>query len=512
MSRFPFVAVLTLLLAACSASDAPGTQATSGGSLSAQAVGADTSVLRSAVNAPGIQQHLAAFQGIASANGGTRAASTPGYDASVAYVQQKLTAAGYQVSLQTFTYPVFVDLSTLAQTAPVARTFTPGSEFVSIQYSPEGSATAAVQGVDLVLPPSPTPTSSSACEAADFAGFVPGRIALIQRGTCTFEIKILNAQAAGASAVIIFNEGQPGRTDIDLTPVVSEVNALTIPAVFTSFAAGSTLNGATVTVNVDTEEQTRTSQNVIAQSVAGRSDRVVVVGAHLDSVDGGPGINDNGSGSAAILEIALQMANLGIQPRNQVRFAFWGAEELGLIGSERYVASLSTRQKKDIALNLNFDMVGSPNYARFVYDGDGNATPEGAGPNGSGTIENVLTSYFAAQGLASLPTAFSGRSDYGPFIAAGIPAGGLFTGAEGIKSAAEAQVFGGTAGVAYDPCYHEACDTLANVNAQALDEMGDAAAHAVLTFAQTTSAVNGTGQASGTAAANMSFRGNNAVR
>jgi Zn-dependent M28 family amino/carboxypeptidase len=188
---------------------------------------------------------------------------------------------------------------------------------------------------------------------------------------------------------------------------------------------------------------------------------VVVVGAHLDSVVPGPGINDNGSGSATILEVARQLAKF--KTTNRVRFAWWGAEELNLIGSTNYVNGLSPAQKDAIALNLNFDMVGSPNFVRFVYDSDNSAFPPGPGgaqpgPPGSGAIEQTFTDYFASQNLASDPTPFNGRSDYGPFITttspahpAGIPAGGLFTGAEGVKTAEQAAVYGGTAGVAYDP-------------------------------------------------------------
>jgi Zn-dependent M28 family amino/carboxypeptidase len=239
---------------------------------------------------------------------------------------------------------------------------------------------------------------------------------------------------------------------------------------------------------------------------------VVVVGAHLDSVPEGPGINDNGSGSATILEVAEAMADLGVAPRNQVRFAWWGAEEYGLLGSEHYVSQLTAREIKDIAVNLNLDMVGSPNFVRFVYDGDGSATPD-AGPNGSGVVEDVFLDYFGAAGLATAPTAFDGRSDYGPFIEVGIPAGGLFTGAEDLKTVEEAAIFGGTAGIAHDPCYHAACDTVANVSETALDQMSDAAAHAVLTFAMTTSAVPGTdkGNAKGKAAA-LEFKGSRALR
>jgi len=181
-----------------------------------------------------------------------------------------------------------------------------------------------------------------------------------------------------------------------------------------------------------------------------------------------------------------------------VRFAFWGAEEAGLLGSEHYVSQLSKQDIKNIALNLNFDMLGSPNFVRFVYDGDGSATPT-AGPNGSKNIEKVFLDYFKNSAdmapLATEPTAFDGRSDYGPFIAVGIPAGGLFSGAEEIKTAEEVDIYGGVAGVAYDPCYHQACDDFSNNSDDSLDQLTDAAAHAVLTFAMTTSAVNGTAKA-----------------
>ncbi|HSK16638.1 MAG TPA: M28 family peptidase, partial [Gaiellaceae bacterium] len=208
---------------------------------------------------------------------------------------------------------------------------------------------------------------------------------------------------------------------------------------------------------------------------------------------------------------ALQMAQLGIEPVNRVRFAFWGAEEDGLIGSQRYVDTLPKKELKSIMLNLNFDMVGSPNFVRFVYDGDGSAFGV-SGPSGSGRIEAVFNDYFASQGLATEPTEFDGRSDYDAFINAGIPAGGLFTGAEGIKTPEQAAVYGGTAGVAYDPCYHQACDTIANVSTTAIDEMSDAIAHATLLFAMTKSSVNGTDQASNTAKEKMQYKGSKLER
>jgi Zn-dependent M28 family amino/carboxypeptidase len=221
------------------------------------------------------------------------------------------------------------------------------------------------------------------------------------------------------------------------------------------------------------------TENLIVE-VPGRDRRTVVMaGAHLDSVPEGPGINDNATGVAALLEIAGAMARE--RPRNTVRLALWGAEESGLLGAEHYVAGLPAAERQRIALYLNVDMIGSPNFARFVYDGDTSAHA-GKAPPGSAAIERLFLDYFASQGLATEPTDFDGRSDYGPFIDKGIPAGGLFTGAEGRKTEMQAQVFGGTAGKAYDRCYHQACDNFANNNDRALDELSDAAAHSVLHF------------------------------
>ena len=219
--------------------------------------------------------------------------------------------------------------------------------------------------------------------------------------------------------------------------------------------------------------------NVLAEKKGRVKTQDVVVGAHLDSVDDGPGINDNGSGTATILTIAEQFTNLHIRPRNTVRFAFWGAEEEGLVGSTHYVDTLSEKALAKIALNLNFDMLGSPNFVRFVYDGDG--TLGEAGPPGSEVIEEVFTDFFDRRGLASEPTPFDGRSDYFAFINAGIPAGGLFSGAEGIKTPAQQAEYGGTAGEAYDPCYHQACDDIDNLSRRSLNQLGKATAHAVYT-------------------------------
>ncbi len=448
----------------------------------------DSTKLRQAVTVGGILAHERVFQRIANQNDGTRASGTPGFDASAAYVKDTLKKAGYKVTEQTFTFPFFRELAPaeLEQLAPTPTVYETGT----FDFSGSGDITGQlVPTNDIVIPPTPAPSSTSGCEATDFppAGPEP-QVALIQRGTCFFEDKAKNAQDAGYDAAIIFNEGQPGRDELFIGTLGSPVN---IPVVGLSFADASALYAQTqagpVTVRVFTSTEVNlnaTTSNIIADSKGGDADKVVVVGAHLDSVVPGPGINDNGSGSSTILEVAEEMAELKIKPRQKVRFAFWGAEESGLLGSEHYVNTLSDADLAKIFANLNFDMLGSPNYVRFVYDGDGSDTPD-PGPPGSAEIEQMFNDYFVSQGLATDPTAFDGRSDYGPFIAVGIPAGGLFSGAEGIKTAAQATVYGGTAGEPYDACYHQACDTINNVDTDALFELGDAVAHAVLTLART---------------------------
>jgi Zn-dependent M28 family amino/carboxypeptidase len=297
---------------------------------------------------------------------------------------------------------------------------------------------------------------------------------------------------------VIFNEGQPANPPTqpeDRTVTLQGTlgaPGITIPVVGTSYAIGAELveqtRAGAVTVHVFTQtiSETRTTRNVIGDyKGGGDKTQTIVVGSHLDSVTEGPGINDNGSGTATDLETAIQVAKLGLKPRRALRFAFWGAEENNLLGSQYYVDHLGDAVG-DIYANLNFDMLGSPNYVRFVYDGDGSDTPT-AGPAGSGQIEAVFNNYFAGQGLATDPTAFDGRSDYGPFIGVGIPAGGLFSGAEGTKTAEQAATYGGTAGEPYDACYHQACDTITNLSTKALAELGDGVAHATWTLAKSKS-------------------------
>ena len=445
------------------------------------------------VTLEGVREHQAAFQAIADANGGNRFSGLPGHDASVDYVVERLEAAGYDPVVQPFDYLAFAVLgpSVLQQTAPGNVTYVEGVDFGPIDQTDSGDVTAAVTAVDLQL--GLGNTSTSGCEAADFAGFPAGNIALVQRGTCTFELKAENAAAAGAVGMVIFNQGNTAAPDRQGIPAVTLTagNTSGIPVLGTTYTLGETLAGTpglVMRVFANTVREIKTTFNVLAETSHGDDSNVVMVGAHLDSVFAGPGINDNGSGSAAILEVAEQMRK--VRPTNTVRFAWWGAEESGLVGSDFYVNSLSEAERANIALYLNFDMIGSPNYVRFVYDGDGSAFGL-AGPDGSAAIEALFEGFYADRGLASEPTQIDFRSDYAAFFDNGIAFGGLFTGAEGIKTPAQVAVYGGTADEQYDPCYHQACDTFDNNNDDVLDLNSDAVAYATLQYAMSTESVNG---------------------
>ena len=148
-------------------------------------------------------------------NGGTRASGTPGFDASAAYVIRRLERAGYGPSSRRS--PSSPSRSsrrrTFQRVSPDPRTYAEPAEFATMDYSGSGDVTAPITAVDVVLPPGAPGSSTSGCEDADYASFPAGNVALVQRGTCTFGEKAPMAQAHNASAVIVFNEGQPGRTD-----------------------------------------------------------------------------------------------------------------------------------------------------------------------------------------------------------------------------------------------------------------------------------------------------------
>ncbi len=423
----------------------------------------------------GAFRHLEAFQDIASANGGTRASGTPGYDRSADYVAEKLKAAGYVVRFEDFEFPYFED-----RTPPVlAIAEAPEAEAGRVHtLTNSGSADvmAPLRAVKLELTDTPA-ASTSGCDGHDFDGFARGTIALIRRGTCTFQVKAENAVAAGAVGVVIMNEGMAGRTD-GFSGLLN--NTVGIPVVGISYDRGRALEQRTragvVTVHlaVDAIAGKRSTRNVITEPDSQAGGPLIVVGAHLDSVPEGPGINDNGSGSAAVLEAALVLAGTIHHSPGNVQFAFWGAEERGLVGSRHHVGTLSEDERRNIGVYINLDMVGSPNAARFVQ-----RSPE-ADSELATTVRQKLLGEFKDRSVPVEERA-GGRTgtDDAAFFQKGVPTVGLHTGAGALKSQAQADLFGGTAGKPYDPCYHKACDTTANIDREALEENARALIRAV---------------------------------
>ena len=375
------------------------------------------------IRPPGLREHLRALQEIADDNGGNRAAGTPGSEASAEYVATLLRAGGWRVELDPVTFAYFDERS-----APRLDELEEGREFRTLSYSGSGRVEGRIRRCGL------------GCDRTDFRGLQDGEIAVAARGECFFRDKARNAEAAGAAALLIVDGESDEPPSATLGAPGSQIPVLAVGA-----AAGREL-GREVELEVDAVSERRRTVNVIAETSAGRGNRVVMAGGHLDSVPAGPGINDNGSGTAALLEIADALG--GRAPGAGVRLAFWGAEELGLIGSRRYVRGLEPEGRDEIAAYVNLDMVGSPEPAHGVYS---DADPG---------IERLLRRLV---GPRAEEENAGENSDHAPFQRAGIPVGGLFTGA----------------GRPHDPCYHRACDDIDNIAMPVLVAMARAAGEAV---------------------------------
>jgi hypothetical protein len=359
----------------------------------------------------GLDEHLAALQRIADENGGTRAAGSPGDRATADYIEGRLRAAGYRVARQRFDVPFYRESApprvTVGERRMAART---------LQFSPGGTAAGRLRPVGL------------GCSPADFAALRTGEIAVIRRGTCFFRVKALNAQRAGAAAALV-------------TASEPVFGSLQRPGLRIPVAATGKLSGGRGRVTVRAVSDTRRTSNVIGE--IGPPGRVVMAGAHLDSVPAGPGMNDNGSGVAALLYVAERLAGRGLP----LRFGFWGAEEIGLVGSRRYVAGLDTADRREIAAYVNLDMVGTPGASPEVYDG-------------APRIEAALRRHLPR---SADEVALRGSSDHASFERAGIPVGGIFTG--------------------LDDCYHERCDRRRNIDLGVLRTSARAAQAAIADLA-----------------------------
>lgn len=300
---------------------------------------------------------------------------------------------------------------------------------------------------------------NAGCSAADYPAAVQGNVAFVLRGGCSFSTKSELAGKAGAVASVIYNNG-PNEFYGTLEPPSSfHVATFGLSGKEATPFTEKLKEGKTVDASayVDAETSSFETTNIIAQTIQGDPDNCVMLGGHSDSVAQGPGINDDGSGALTLLEVASQLAKFDVN--NCVRFAWWTAEEEGLLGSDYYVSVLLPEENRKIRLFMDYDMLGSPNYAYMVYDGRNNVNPVG-----SQELRDLYVDWYQDHGLNYTFTPFDGRSDYAGFIKHGIPGGGMATGAEEIKSKEEAKMFGGNAGEPYDPCYHQLCDDVGNVN------------------------------------------------
>lgn len=417
------------------------------------------------VDANEIGRHLDALMQIATENNGIRAAGTTGYAASRDYVAQQLTDLGFTVTRSPFTFTFFDEAEPVSLI--VGDHQWTGAEWLhAMLYSAGGNVAGVLQTVD--LSPDGFVTGTGGCEATDWAGFVAGHIALVGSAPCFRRDQILLAQDAGALGVIaLYPHWEANMTR---RPTLFAPDGITIPAVVAGsepstalLAAAAAGRSAQLTSTVTMSQQT--NDNVIAER-AGSTDDVVILGAHLDSVLDGPGINDNGSGVATLLSLAQPVSAFPLPLDKTVRFAFWGAEEYGELGSTAYVDSLSDAERARVTAYLNVDMDASPNAARFVYnDADAPAT--------SDPLVQQLLDALAADRTPAEVTDVGGASDHHPFALAGIPVAGVFSGLAPLSPDQAAQ-FGGQAGVPADACYHLACDTRDNINLESAVTLGNA--------------------------------------
>jgi Zn-dependent M28 family amino/carboxypeptidase len=473
------VAVATLLLAAmlvaCSSKQpaAPAASADLGRELAGK------------VSVDAMFAHLQKLQQIADANKGTRAEGTTGFDASVDYVAQALRDKGFDVQT-----PEFERLEVTARGNPtltVAGRGYPVDQASMLVGTAPGGLNAVTK----------RPQKAAGCAVGDYGVVsVIGAVAVVDDTGCSIVEKQNTAIAKGAVALLVVSTPGPNGSPRGLF-APGYYKHLTLPVGVVGADADAAVRRTTAPVRLTLDGKTVPvkSRNILAQTKTGDTHNVVVVGAHLDSVRTGPGIEDNGTGVAALLETA---AALGSSPSvtNAVRFAFWGAEEESLEGSTRYVQGLNRDDLNDIALYLNFDMLGSPNPGYFTYDGDQSGQPNpdlpaGDVPVGSAGVERTLAGYLNLAGIRPADMPLGQGTDYSAFLVAGIPIGGATTGATQRKSEVQARLWGGRAGVAFDPNYHTPRDTIDNVNRDALRIMGSAAAFAVGTYAQSVQGVNG---------------------
>ncbi|KAL2810810.1 hypothetical protein BJX63DRAFT_302138 [Aspergillus granulosus] len=409
-----------------------------------------------------------AERGIDEYNHPTRVIGSKGHLGTVDYIYSTVTGLGdyYDVTNQTFpavSGNVFESRLVLGHEVPASAR--------PMGLTPPTKGKQPVYG-QLTL------VANQGCNEDDYPSDLAGAIALIERGTCPFGTKSELAGKAGAVAAVVYNNEQGEVSGTLGTPSPHHVATFGISDADAAPFVKQLKEGKKVDsiAYIDATVNTIHTTNIIAQTKEGDPQNCVMLGGHSDSVAEGPGINDDGTGTLTLLEIATQLSKYSVN--NCVRFAWWAAEEEGLLGSDYYVSVLSEEENMKIRLFMDYDMLASPNFAYQVY----NATND-VNPVGSEELRDLYTEWYTAHGLNFTYIPFDGRSDYDAFIRNGIPGGGIATGAEGVKTEEEQAMFGGVTGDWYDPCYHQLCDDLGNVNATAWEINSKLVAHTVATYA-----------------------------
>ncbi|KAF2019194.1 aminopeptidase-like protein Y [Aaosphaeria arxii CBS 175.79] len=407
--------------------------------------------------------------GEAEYNHPTRVIGSAGHAGTLDYIYETILQLGdyYDISNQSFpavSGNVFESRLVLGQDVPKSA--------APMGLTPPTKDKQPVHG-DLVL------VKNEGCQTTDFPETVAGNIAFIKRGVCPFGTKSENAGRAGAVAAVVYNYEKDGVQGTLGTPSSFHVATFGLSGeeadpIIKKLEKGKSVDGIAY---IDAEVKQILTVNIVAQTTEGDPNNVVMLGAHSDSVAEGPGINDDGSGTISLLEVATQLTKFNVS--NAVRFAWWAGEEEGLLGSDYYVAQLPEEENQKIRLFMDYDMMASPNFAYQIY----NAT-NAANPNGSEELRDLYIDWYEEQGLNYTFIPFDGRSDYDGFIRNGIPGGGIATGAEGIKTKKEQEQFGGKAGDWYDNCYHQLCDDLGNVNETAWIVNTKLIAHSIATYAR----------------------------
>jgi Zn-dependent M28 family amino/carboxypeptidase len=477
-ASFAVLAVLVLVTACASPTGtrSPAPSSDASGRPSNSAADAQLGIseaLREAVTVDAIQAHLDVLFGAAQGGDGTRASGTDGYAASQAYVTEVLTEAGYEVTTDEFTFPYFNETTPPSVSVVGGPTFSGGDHLRALIFSRSGDLEAPVVAVQ--LDDEGMPIGSGGCEGSDWNDFPAGAIALAGPGPCFRRQMVEAAQDAGAAALIVSSPNY--EVGAVRRPTLLDPAGIEIPALYASNEVGEALRdaadvGGSVHLTVETLIQDRITANVLAERHGTSPDEVVMIGGHLDSVIDGPGINDNGSGTATILEIATQLAELDPTQRT-LRVAFWASEELGLFGSHHWVQTQDPEDLQQVRAYLNLDMLGSPNFVRVVYNSS-------TGAFDSIAITDAFGAYFDAVGLSWDSEDLGSGSDHAAFEDALIPTGGLFSGASELKTDEQADLFGGEADEPQDPCYHLSCDTPDKVSPEVLDQLSDAAAHVLM--------------------------------